>query len=756
MKIRKRIQIRGVVQGVGFRPYIRNLAHRFDLSGWVLNHSGGVTIEAEAETEILEQFLTSIPKEKPVHSFISRMEIADIDLAGDSGFEIRVSETGEKPTALILPDLATCPECLAELTDPKNRRFRYPFLNCTHCGPRYSIIQKLPYDRPNTTMKQFRMCAACKAEYENPDDRRFHAQPTACPECGPQLDFKFTDGKVVGRGDKALLLAEDLIRNGNILAMKGLGGFQLLCDARSDSSVKTLRKRKNREEKPLAVMVPDIETAHQFAELSQPEIELLTSSEAPVVLVRQKKNSGLSPLLNPGNPYIGLILPYTPLHHLLMADLQIPLVCTSGNRSDDPICTNEEEAALKLGAVADGFLNHNREIQRYIDDSVARIIHGELFMIRRARGYAPLPEGQNMRSGKSLLAVGAHLKNTISVSDGSLVCTSQHIGDMSTITANLAFESAILDLSDIYRIKPEQVLADLHPDYYSTRHAAQSRLPVIHIQHHEAHIAGSRAENNVTGEALGIAWDGTGLGSDGTVWGGEFFHSDDSGISHIGQFVQFPLAGGDTAVRDVRRSALGILVTALPADQAEKWLVKLNVFTSEEMKNLHLMIEKKLNTVMTSSAGRLFDGVSALLHLRKKSAYEGQAAMELEFISDPDEKGAYSFSLVDGNPFMLDWRPMISEILTDIDQNVPVSEIGGKFHRTMVNIMISVAKEKGYQQIVVGGGCFQNKILLENLISASEANGIKVFWPHHIPTNDGGISFGQIAWVVGREGLGKA
>ncbi|MCK6601226.1 MAG: carbamoyltransferase HypF [Bacteroidetes bacterium] len=746
--VRKQILIRGVVQGVGFRPFIWTLAKRHSVSGWVLNHSGGVTIEAEGKQARVQDFISAIRAEKPVHSYISRMDIRPVPVTGIAGFEIRESESDDPPGTFILPDLATCPDCLKELFDPADRRFRYPFLNCTHCGPRYSIIQRLPYDRPNTTMKQFRMCPDCRSEYDQPEDRRFHAQPTACPTCGPELDFRLTDGRISGRKEEALQLAESLLRDGKILAMKGLGGFQLLCDARQEETVKTLRKRKNREEKPLAVLVPDLAAARRIAEISEAEEALLISSEAPIVLLKQRKDSGLAPSLNPGNPYIGLILPYTPLHHLLMADLGIPLVCTSGNRSDDPICTNEEEAALKLGAVADGFLNHNREIQRYIDDSVVRVIREKPMMIRRARGYAPLPEGSHAGAGQPVLAVGAHLKNTVSVSDGNWICTSQHLGDLSTVSATLAFESAILDLCGIYQIKPEVILCDLHPDYFSTRHAFKSRLPVVQVQHHEAHIAGIRAEHGVTGEALGVAWDGTGIGRDQTVHGGEFFLSSPHQLLHTGQFLQFPLAGGDTAVRDARRSAFGLLTVALGDEKADEWILTHQFLPPAELKTFRSMVSKSVNTVQTSSAGRLFDGVSALMKIRSRSAYEGQAAMDLEFSSDGSVRESYPAEITGKKQVILDWRPVILAILEDLDQGKPISFIGGKFHFTLASLIIRLAKLKKLDQILAGGGCFQNKLLLETLIELGETAGIQVYWPQHIPPNDGGISFGQIAWYA--------
>ena len=582
------------MQGVGFRPFVFRLAEELKLAGWVNNSPQGVFIEVEGPRATLENFLLRLETEKPPRSFIQSLESSWLDAVGFKKFEIRESETGGGKTALVMPDIATCPDCLREIFDPKNRRHRYPFTNCTNCGPRFSIIESLPYDRANTSMKQFAMCPQCQAEYDDPRNRRFHAQPNACPVCGPRLELlecgvgsplsKREHVRALQASDDALLAAAKAIRAGKIVAVKGIGGFHLMVDARNEAAVKRLRERKHREEKPFALMFPSLESVKAVCEVSPLEERLLRSPEAPIVLLRRVKSqiqiSNLKlPEVAPGNPNLGVMLPSNPLHHLLMAELGFPVVATSGNLSDEPICTDEREALERLGGIADVFLVHNRPIVRHVDDSIVRVMLGREMVLRRARGYAPLPIHRLKRSLKSrtsdssncskpILAVGAHLKNSVALSVGNQVFISQHIGDLETEPANTAFRRVIADFEKLYDAKPEIIAADLHPDYLSTKFAkltakrrsrgkrtvAGRRPHVVGVQHHIAHVLSCMAENEIGPPALGVSWDGTGYGLDGTIWGGEFFQIADSKVERIAHLRPFRLPGGDKAVREPRRA----------------------------------------------------------------------------------------------------------------------------------------------------------------------------------------------------------
>jgi hydrogenase maturation protein HypF len=524
---RLRISIRGAVQGVGFRPFIYRLASESRLAGWVNNSSRGVIVEVEGSEEQLQSFLLRIDREKPPRSYIQSLESSFLDPAGYTRFEIRESDdTGEK-SVIVLPDIATCSECLQEIKDPSNRRYQYPFTNCTNCGPRFTIIEALPYDRPNTTMKRFEMCGKCLAEYENPLDRRFHAQPNACPACGPHIELLSGDGTVLGSHHEALFKTSAALADGSIVAVKGLGGFHLMADARNNAAVRRLRERKHREEKPLALMYPTLESIRADCEVSDLEQRLLGSPESPIVLLRRKPAIGNpqspSSLIAPGNPYLGVMLPYTPLHQLLMSELGFPIVATSGNLSDEPICIDEHEALGRLKEIADLYLVHNRPIIRHVDDSIVRVMMGRELVLRRARGYAPLPV-QLSRPAVPALAVGAHLKNAIAASTGDDIFISQHIGDLETREAFDAFERVIHSFRQMYELELEMVACDKHPDYLSTQFAKQCGLQVVTVQHHYAHILSCMAENQLQEPVLGVSWDGTGYGPDGTVWGGEFLH----------------------------------------------------------------------------------------------------------------------------------------------------------------------------------------------------------------------------------------
>jgi len=752
---RLRLTVRGAVQGVGFRPFVYRLARELALAGWVNNAAQGVFIEVEGPLAALEAFRARLESDAPPRAIVQSVETARLTPVGYTAFEIRSSASGGARTTLVLPDMATCPDCLAEIFDPSNRRYRYPFTNCTNCGPRYSIIEALPYDRPNTTMRHFPMCPACRAEYENPLDRRFHAQPNACPVCGPRLALWGPDGSEQARDDDALRLAEDALRAGLIVAVKGLGGFHLMADARDETAVRRLRARKRREAKPFALMYPSLDAIRADCDVSEREAALLTAPEAPITLLRRRAGvGGVAEAVAPGNPYLGAMLPYTPLHHLLMADLGFPVVATSGNLSDEPICTDEREALERLAGVADLFLAHNRPIARHVDDSIVRVMAGRELVLRRARGYAPLP----VRAPFDLppaLAVGAHLKNTVAVAVGRDIFTSQHIGDLETAQAFDAFTRTAASLQALYDLRPQVIACDLHPDYLSTQHAVRAGLPLVRVQHHYAHVLACMAEHGVAPPALGIAWDGTGYGPDGTVWGGEFLRVTDSGWERAAHLLPFRLPGGDAAAREPRRSALGALFAVYGAQVFERAdLPPLAAFSSQERAVLHTMLERGLNAPLTSSAGRLFDAAAALLGLAQQSAYEGEAAMMLEFAAEgftADEP--YPFALdAEG---VLDWRQMIRNIDDERHKNVPAGFQAARFHTTLVEMMVAVAQQAGEQRVILTGGCFQNRRLTEQAVTRLRAAGFEPVWHRRIPPNDGGIAPGQLIAAALAQGVSE-
>jgi hydrogenase maturation protein HypF len=814
-RARLKLTVRGVVQGVGFRPFVFRLATGLGLAGWVNNSPQGVFIEVEGPGVELEKFLLRLETEKPARSFIQSLEASWLDSIGHTAFEIRPSEIGGNKTALVLPDIATCPDCLREIFDPKNRRHRYPFTNCTNCGPRFSIIESLPYDRANTSMKAFTMCPECQTEYDDPRNRRFHAQPNACPVCGPQIELwrsgvrqnaaNHSEAQNQPRSAEhsydALLAAVQAIREGKIVAVKGLGGFHLMADARNDQAVQLLRERKHREEKPFALMFPSRVSVKAECEVSPLEERLLRSPEAPIVLLRRLStlNSQLSTSIAPGNPYLGAMLPYTPLHHLLMAEIGFPIIATSGNLSDEPICTDEREAFERLSGIADVFLVHNRPIVRHVDDSIVRVMLDRELVLRRARGYAPLPitiRGASSTSPKPqhqkdqgvvelhppkiVLAVGAHLKNTVALSVGNQVFVSQHIGDLETEQAHRAFHRVIADFKNLYEVRPQIIAADLHPDYLSTKIAdeftgrAGSLLPAadgaqrtalpakISVQHHIAHVLSCMAENEIAPPVLGVSWDGTGYGLDGTIWGGEFVLVTDENVERIAHLRPFRLPGGDQAVKEPRRTAIGLLYEMSGDSIFErKNLVPVAAFSSAELAALKTMLAKKLNSPVTTSMGRLFDAVASLINLRQQIRFEGQAAMELEFAINSAGTGeAYALKLrhgiknemeTGGTPVLLDWSPMIEAILADVQHGVSVGIISAKFHRALLEAIVAVAKRAGQDRVVLSGGCFQNRYLTERVVRRLRAEGFRPYWHQRVPPNDGGIALGQVVAALRRK-----
>jgi len=744
---RARIIVRGAVQGVGFRPFVYRLATELQLAGWVLNSAQGVFIEVEGARDSLNRFLLRLEKEKPPRAVLQSFEYSFLDPVNYSGFEIRESEESGEKTALILPDIATCADCLREILDPTDRRFRYPFTNCTNCGPRFSIIEALPYDRANTSMKGFKMCADCEREYHDPRDRRFHAQPNACPRCGPQIEVWDASGEILARANDALERVSDAVRAGNILALKGLGGFQFIVEATNEAAVVRLRERKHREEKPFAVMVPSLATARELCRITELEERLLLSPEAPIVLLEREKDARLAPWIAPGNPNLGVMLPSTPLHHLLLHSLGIPVVATSGNLSDEPICIDEHDALERLRGIADVFLVHNRPIVRHMDDSIARIMAGREIVLRRARGYAPLPitlksEIRNQKS-EIVLALGAHLKNTVALSVGTNAFISQHIGDLETEQAYNAFVRSAADLPHLYETVPQLIACDMHPDYLSTKHAAQFSVPVHAVQHHWAHIASCMAENELSPPLLGVSWDGTGYGGDGTIWGGEFLSVDANGFTRIAHLRQFRLPGGEVAVKEPRRSALGLLYEIFREELWEQDDL-LGNFDRGELSLIRQMLEKGLNAPLTSSAGRFFDVVAGLIGLRSRASFEGQAAMELEFAVQRGVDDRYSFTLREESPLVLDWQPAIFEIIADLRKGKTRAMISAKFHNMLADTIVAVARKNGQEKIALSGGCFQNRYLTERTIDRLSEDGFRPYWHQRIPPNDGGISLGQV------------
>lgn len=764
---RVRLEIGGTVQGVGFRPFVFRLATELGLAGWASNSPQGLTIEAEGLRRNLDTFIARLRREKPPHASLQHVDAEFFEPIGYREFTIRPSRNGGAKTAFLLPDLATCDECLRDIFDLTNRRYLYPFTNCTHCGPRFTIIEALPYDRANTTMKGFQMCALCRQEYDDPRDRRFHAQPNACPHCGPQVELWDADGRILFFHHEAIRQTAERLRAGRILAMKGLGGFHLLADAGNDDAVRQLRLRKHREEKPLALMFPTLEAVRQACAVSDAEAAMLLSPQAPIVLLqRLDDGSGslpIAPSVAPNNPYLGVMLPYTPLHHILMRELGIPVVATSGNLSDEPICIDEWEALARLSGIADVFLVHDRPILRHADDSVTRVLTDGEMILRRARGYAPQPISVEA-AFPTILAVGGHLKNTVALNAGANIFISQHIGDLETEEAYRAFREVIEGLQRIYELTPKTVACDLHPDYRSTQFAEQCGLSVVRIQHHHAHVVSCMAENGIAGPALGVSWDGTGYGADGAIWGGEFLRCTLRDFERTAHFLPFPLPAGDRAVKEPRYTALGMLYAM--HDDAAFAMTQLNsvrAFSEPEIRLLQSLLRKRINTPLTSSVGRLFDGVASLVGLRQRVAFEGQAAMELEFAlgnETTEETYPYTVSLPEtpepmrgtagdsvretqNPPWVIDWRPMVVAIIEDIRRSTALARISAKFHNTLSEIIIDTAKRAGEKQVVLSGGCFQNRYLLECTLRRLRSEGFEPYRHRRTPTNDGGLSLGQ-------------
>ncbi|MCX8006693.1 MAG: carbamoyltransferase HypF [Coriobacteriia bacterium] len=773
------IHLTGIVQGVGFRPFVYNLARRLGVNGWVRNSSDGVWIHAEADEAALDRFENALVAEAPAMARIAGLASHAVTPEHIEGFVIVPSHVDARARTLVSPDIATCPACLAEMSDPADRRYRYPFINCTNCGPRFTVIADIPYDRPLTSMAVFEMCPECAAEYADPADRRFHAQPDACFVCGPRLylnpgaggpaidpDWLWSPAVETDprphrdlhaertRSDALLAHAASLLRSGAILAVKGLGGFQLACDATNEAAVARLRERKRRYGKPLAVMVRSLADARAWCEVSDAEASLLSSPAAPIVLLRERHDPDRSipppaPSIAPRLREIGLMLPYTPLHRLLLDEAGVPLVMTSGNVSEEPICTDNAEALQRLAGIADAFLMHDRDILARYDDSVARVGPRGTELIRRARGYAPFPLAAPGHSAVDILACGPEQKNTVTLLSGDHAFVTQHVGDMENAETLSAFERVIADYERLFRVTPTVVAHDLHPEYLPTKHARSLGLPAVGVQHHHAHVASVLGEHGEEGPVIGLAFDGTGYGTDGAIWGGEVLIADLGRFERFAHLEYVPLPGGEAAIRRPARMALGVLAAfGLVEHPGAVWLRKR--LRPHEEDTVLRMVERGINTPLTSSAGRLFDAVAALAGVRDDALYEGQAAIELEAVADERDTGAYPAGWSAG---VMRTEPLVRAVLDDLADGAGSSLVSMRFHRGLALAIVDACERAraltGLGTVAVSGGVFMNRILARLVLHELDARGFRVLTHIALPVNDGGVSFGQavVAWA---------
>ena len=748
----KRLQINlaGLLQGIGFRPYVYRLATTHKLAGWVANDRDRVLIEIEGEAEQLADFLSDLQNHVPACGHISDLQQQATPATGQQGFYFKPSLNADHQAAVFAcPDIVVCDACVAELFDPNNRRYQHPFISCCHCGPRYSVMLGLPYDREQTSLRDFPLCEQCAAEYQNPSDRRFFAQTIACPDCGPQLSFCDATGKFINHGQSALALTIKALQQGKIIALKAIGGFQLLVDANNVTAVARLRTLKHRASKPFAVMVGSVAQAKQLCELTQTEQQLLSSSAAPIVLAKAKP----SLLLNnaaPKQALLGIMLPSSPVHHLIMAGLQTPVIATSGNRHGEPICIDNAQAFHNLNGLADSFLVHDRAILRPLDDSIVRVFSDMPTVLRRARGYVPTPI-KLKQAITTTLAVGGQLKNTVAIAHGHYVMLSQHLGDLEQRETTEQHSNTIADLSQFYALKPQRVISDNHPDYVSSQYALLLGLPLQTVQHHYAHVLACMAEHQLEPPVLGVAWDGTGLGTDKQLWGGEFLQITQNAWHRIAYCRPFPLVGGFVAIKESRRAALGLLYAWLGDELFNgNYLNLLNAFSASELSLLRGMLNKQLNCPMTSSIGRLFDAFSSLLALCQINEFEGQAAMALEscamrYIVQHD-KIVFPRSVWQRDAdecLVLDWQLLLESVLADLAV-CSHEEIAARIHHSLADWIFTVAEKNNAKRIVLSGGCFQNAYLVDAIVKAKQAPHYTLFRHADIPPNDGGLALGQI------------
>lgn len=744
------LRVRGTVQGVGFRPFVQRTATRLGVRGWVRNDAQGVLIRAVGSPAVIEEFAKLLAGEAPSAAAVDQVEDEpnwDFSAVGEEFRIVASGNAGHAVETAVPPDLALCAECRRELGDAPDRRFDYPFINCTQCGPRYSIIESLPYDRPQTTMRGFAMCRACAREYGNPSDRRFHAQPNACPDCGPRLSFSTAAGEPSVLAETALARAADELRAGKIIAVKGVGGFHLMCDATDEAVVVELRRRKHRDEKPLAVMFPSLAALEAVAELSDEARALLQSPQAPVVLVRRRLSAELAPSIAPGNPWIGALLPYAPVHVLLLELCGRPLVATSANLAEEPLCTDDREARVRLGAIADGFLGHNRPIARPVDDSVVRLTaRGDAILLRRARGYAPSPLQLPAELKEPVLCVGGQMKNAVAVAAGRRVVLSPHIGDLENVITQTAFGRTIEMLSELHGARATTVVHDKHPGYASTTFALKSGMKRVAVQHHLAHVLACLLDNRQAADGvLGVAWDGTGYGEDGTVWGGEFILCERGVATRYARLRPFQLPGGEAAVRDARRVAFA-LARAAGEEGGLDELAESFGFKPAEAATLRTMLAQKLNSPRCSSAGRLFDAAGALLGLGRRNSFEGQTALAVEAaaMGGLRHEEAMAFPVVDacggGAIKEIDWQPALRELRsTEFD----VAARAAAFHRGLARAIAEVARSAGVGTVALTGGCFQNALLHDLTRAELERAGFRVLVHRRLSPNDGNLAAGQ-------------
>ena len=752
---RVRARVEGAVQGVGFRPYVHRLAGELELAGWVLNDQRGVLLEVEGPAVAVEQFLARLESDAPPLADVERVTPEDLAPTGETGFAIVESEHGGEPDAPVSPDAATCEDCLRELFDPDDRRHRYPFVNCTNCGPRFTIVRRVPYDRPLTTMAGFAMCLACQSEYDDPADRRFHAQPNACPDCGPSLRLVTARGRVLDVRDPLQAVVQAL-EDGLVVAVKGIGGYHLACRADEDQAVAALRSRKRREDRPFALMAPDLDAARELVELTPAEEELLAGRERPIVIARRRPGAQVAAAVAPRSPDLGVMLPYTPLHHLLLRDAGRPLVMTSGNVSDEPIAYEDDDAVARLGRIADVVLTHDRPIETRTDDSVLRSVagRGAPLMLRRSRGYVPAALTLPLEA-PPLLACGAELKNTFCLARGRRAWVGHHIGDLRNWETLRSFREGVAHFERLFSVEPAVVAHDLHPDYLSTREALEREgVEALGVQHHHAHLAACLAEHGELGPAVGAIYDGTGYGDDGTVWGGELLVGGPGGFERAGHLHPVRMPGGERAIAEPWRMACAWLVAGAGADAGPP----------APPPTLDGQIERRIwdqvaglassgvASPETSSMGRLFDAVAALCGVRVRVTYEGQAAAELEGLADPAERGAYPLPLeppAAGRPAVLDARPTVAALVEDLRAGVTPDVAGARFHNAVADATAAacaqVAGDHGLETAVLAGGVFQNRLLLERTAERLAGAGLRVLVPERLPPNDGGIAFGQAA-----------
>jgi len=744
--VARRVEINGIVQGVGFRPFVYQLANRYDLKGKVANTSSGVAIHIQGPQTNIESFSKDLTQKCPPLAHITEISLYDEHIKDFRDFTIVDSRKPALMTTLISPDVAVCDDCRRELFDLHNRRFGYPFINCTNCGPRYTIIDDIPYDRPKTSMKHFTMCPICQAEYDDPGNRRFHAQPNACAECGPHIDLYDNTRQKIAT-PKPLEKTVELIKQGYIIAIKGLGGFHLAVDAENDQAVANLRKRKHREEKPFALMSFDVESVQSYAKVGPEEEKLLKSPQRPIVLLKKREPNSISKEVAPRNRYFGAILPYTPLHYLLLSLGFTALVMTSGNLREEPIAIDNDDAFERLPDIADYFLIHNRDIYLRSDDSIVRKAAGAIRFIRRSRGYVPVPVFLNKKI-PSILACGAELKNTVCLTKGNQVFLSQHIGDLENLATYDFFKLTIRHMQRILDINPEIIAFDLHPDYLSTRYAEELQdINKIQVQHHHAHIVSAMAENRIDDPVIGLSFDGTGYGTDGAIWGGEILIANIEKFYRAAHFAYVPMPGSTAAIKEPWRMAVSYLYDAFGDKFWDLDLPLLKEMDTIKVKIMVDMVNKKINSPLTSSLGRLFDGIAAITGIRYKVAFEGQAAMELEMLAADKVADIYDYEWITTEGHKILTRPIIQGVVNDMVNGIHPSVISRKFHQTLIQMFSDlcavIRKESGLNRVVLSGGVFQNSLLLTGLIKALEEKNFQVFTHSKVPANDGGISLGQ-------------